>query len=230
MEMTSVRVSDTAKMFYGIKAYQVGKGNPPQTQKILQDKPFTSDIQRDRSFLPFYDGKHIARYTVLWQRNNWLKYGPWLAEPRKPEKYEGEKILIRKIVGERLIATYISEASYCNTLLFVLKLSDGSEFRYKPLLGILNSRLVGWYYRKKFQISDEDTFPQIMIRDILQFPLPKISRERQHGIEHFVDQILEAKKCDQVADTTTLEHEIDRLVYELYGLTEEEIAIVEGKS
>jgi len=31
------------------------------------------------------------------------------------------------------------------------------------------------------------------------------------------------------ADTSALEGEIDRMVYELYGLTEEEIAIVEGK-
>ena len=30
------------------------------------------------------------------------------------------------------------------------------------------------------------------------------------------------------ADTTALEREIDRLVYELYDLTPEEIAVVEG--
>jgi hypothetical protein len=45
-----------------------------------------------------------------------------------------------------------------------------------------------------------------------------------------VDRILAAKKRDPKADTTAWEREIDRLVYELYGLTEDEIAIVEGKS
>jgi len=39
--------------------------------------------------------------------------------------------------------------------------------------------------------------------------------------------ILTDKKSNPQADTTTLEAEIDQLVYELYGLTEEEIAIVE---
>jgi hypothetical protein len=38
---------------------------------------------------------------------------------------------------------------------------------------------------------------------------------------------LKAKKSDPAADTSTLEAEIDRLVYELYGLTDEEIRIVE---
>jgi len=45
----------------------------------------------------------------------------------------------------------------------------------------------------------------------------------------FVEQILAAKKWDPEADTTTLEREIDQMMYKLYGLTEEEIKIVEGE-
>ena len=42
-----------------------------------------------------------------------------------------------------------------------------------------------------------------------------------------VDRILVAKKADSTADTSALEAQIDKLVYKLYNLTEEEIAIVE---
>jgi len=42
-----------------------------------------------------------------------------------------------------------------------------------------------------------------------------------------IGMILTAKKANPQADTTALEAEIDHLVYELYGLTDEEIAIVE---
>jgi hypothetical protein len=42
-------------------------------------------------------------------------------------------------------------------------------------------------------------------------------------------KILIAKKSDPKPDTTPLEKEIDQLVYQLYGLTEEEIKIVEGE-
>ena len=231
-------LSESAEMFYGIKAYQVGKGKPPQTPEIRDTKPFTADRQVTKSFLPFYDGKDIGRYEIYWQRNNWIKYGPWLAEPRKPEKYESEKILIRKIVGKTLIATYIPVTSYCNTLLFVLKLKSNCKLKYPFVLGLLNSRFIGWYFKKKFQISAFDTFPQIMIQDILQFPMPVPDKSKHDEMVAKVEAMLEAKKQLAKAHTdkdktyyenkcASLDRQIDRLVYDLYGLTEDEIRIVE---
>ena len=44
-----------------------------------------------------------------------------------------------------------------------------------------------------------------------------------------VDKILAAKEVSPDADTSAEESKIDTLVYELYGLTEDEIKIVEGK-
>jgi len=43
-------------------------------------------------------------------------------------------------------------------------------------------------------------------------------------------RIIKAKHLDANADTKELEGKIDKLVYQLYGLTEEEINIVEGKA
>lgn len=234
-------IADIAEMFYGIKVYQVGKGKPPQTVAIRNNKPFTAKTKKDDAFLPFYDGKHIDRYSLAWKENNWLKYGPWLAEPRNPSKFEGEKILIRKIIGQTLIATYIPETSYCNTLLYVLKIKPQVTMNYKYILGILNSHFIGWYFRKKFQIAAEDTFPQIMIGDILQIPIPTPSSTEQKPVLHLVNQILAAKKQHTSqspldrgeypnADTSALEKQIDEMVYKLYGLTPKEIEIVEGKN
>ncbi|MBU0711381.1 N-6 DNA methylase [bacterium] len=231
-------IENIAEIFYGIKVYQVGKGKPPQTNKIREEKPFTSKHQLDNSWLPFYVGKHIGRYNLLWKKNDWLKYGQWLAEPRKPEKYESEKILIRKIVGKTLIATYVPETSYCNTLLFVLKIQD-DRFYYRYVLGILNSRLIGWYFRKKFQISELDTFPQIMIRDILQIPIPLPGAKNRDRMVSLVEQMLDFhKKLSSIREPRSREQlqrriestdkQIDRLVYELYELTDEEIKVVEG--
>lgn len=239
LEKKCVELNEFVDMFYGIKAYQVGKGKPPQTEKIRDEKPFTSTTKIDDSYFPFYDGKHIGRYELLWSENNWIKYGDWLAEPRKPEKFEGEKILIRKIIGKTLIATYVPITSYCNTLLYVVKLNNDVEFEYQFLLGLLNSKFIGWYYRKKFQISEEDTFPQIMIKDILKFPIPKTDKKVEKKMASVVENMLELhKKLDTAKLSSEKEMilrridatdaEIDRLVYNLYGLTDEEIAIVEG--
>ena len=52
------------------------------------------------------------------------------------------------------------------------------------------------------------------------------SMERQFC---FLDRILAAKRANPQAEPSALEREIDQLVYQLYGLTEEEIKIVEGR-
>lgn len=64
---------------------------------------------------------------------------------------------------------------------------------------------------------------------VKEFPIIKASDDKQNNIITFVDEIIYAKCTNPNKDTTALETEIDRLVYQLYGLTEEEIAIVEGK-
>ncbi|MCD4676940.1 MAG: N-6 DNA methylase, partial [Desulfobacula sp.] len=240
LENKCIKLKEIANLFYGIKTYQVGKGKPPQTKEIRDKKPFTSEKCLDDNWIAFYDGKHIGRYELLWKENNWIKYGVWLAEPRKPVIFEGEKILIRKIVGETLVSTYIPETSYCNTLLFILKIND-NICSYKYLLGILNSKLIGWYFRKKFQISAEDTFPQIMIRDILQFPIALPINSDKNNLNTLVEYMLGLHK--QLAETNlpqaktalarqieATDKQIDQLVYELYALTDEEIKIVESEN
>ncbi len=57
--------------------------------------------------------------------------------------------------------------------------------------------------------------------------LPKISKSEKQLLITFVDQILTAKKKDPRTDTSALERQIDHMVYQLYGLTEDEFAIVE---
>ena len=59
-------------------------------------------------------------------------------------------------------------------------------------------------------------------------PIPEAERDQQKPIITLVDKILAAKAKDAQADTSELESQIDALVYDLYGLTEEEIAVVEG--
>jgi hypothetical protein len=237
MESTKKNISDIAEMYSGIKTYEVGKGIPKQTEQTREIRPFTSN-KKLNGWNPFYDGKDVGRYKLLWNENNFIHYGKWLAAPRSAENFEGEKILIRKIIGKTLIATYLPTLAYCNTLLFILKLKDES-YSYKTILGILSSNLIGWYFRKKFQITDEDTFPQIMIRDILQFPVPAFNNSRFQELTKFVDNILILQKEKQQTTLPEkleqLQHrinytddKINKLVYELYGLTEEEIEIVEN--
>ena len=71
-------------------------------------------------------------------------------------------------------------------------------------------------------------FAQIKIELLRKMPIPKADKDRQRPIVQLVRNILAAKQRDAEADTSALEREIDELVYALYGLTEEEKAIVKG--
>ena len=90
---------------------------------------------------------------------------------------------------------------------------------------ILNSKLATFYHFNSSPKATKGAFPKILVYDIKNFPLPNIT---DNNIEIIVNQILALKQDNPEADTTTLEKEIDSMVYELYGLTEEEIIIVEN--
>jgi len=169
----SLPLESLASIKYGLKAYQEGKGVPKQTREQVNAKAFTSALRLTPKFQPFLEGREVYRYEDTWNEDNWILYGPWLAEPRTPELSEGPRLLFRKIVSETLVGTYLDEPAYNNTLLYVIKsLDDRHNLHF--LLSVLNSQLLGFQFRIAYSISETDTFPQIMLKDIAQLPIRRI--------------------------------------------------------
>lgn len=96
----------------------------------------------------------------------------------------------------------------------------------KYLSGLLNSSLIKFWLNHKGKMQG-DIF-QVDKEPILDIPIYKPVDEKQQPIIQLVDKILETKEQNSEADTSLWEAEIDKLVYELYGLTEDEIKIVGG--
>jgi hypothetical protein len=184
---------------YGLKAYQKGKGHPPQTTEVMEIKPFTNNNKVDESYAPFFEGQSIQRYSIDWYHNNWIKWGKWLAEPRNKELFCQDRLLFRKVVDSRLLGCFYQEEAYSNTLLYVVKLKDSVNYNLKSLLAILNSKLTGFVFRKKFAIQEEDTFPQILLDDFASIPIRKISfntnsDRRQHCLEKLIKSYQEKQE------------------------------------
>ncbi len=100
----------------------------------------------------------------------------------------------------------------------------------KILTGILSSSLVLWYFKQIGRMHDRGGF-MCKIDTFKSMPIPPITVANQpivSQIEELVDKILAAKKQNPQADTKNFEEEIDKFVYKLYELTEEEIKIIEG--
>ena len=103
----------------------------------------------------------------------------------------------------------------------------GDDLRF--LLGLLNSKLVSFSINILYNsIKMAGGYLNIGTREIENIPIPIASPVVQHSIESLVDGILE-KICENTQmDSSNLENEIDSLVYSLYGLSEDEIKIVES--
>ena len=72
--------------------------------------------------------------------------------------------------------------------------------------------------------------PQIRLKDLKALPVKMATLEEQAPFTERTEKILAAKQKNPAADTSSLEREIDQQVYVLYGLTPEEIKIVEEAS
>ena len=94
----------------------------------------------------------------------------------------------------------------------------------KFIVGILNSRIIDWLFRKT------STNNNINIYELESLPIPKITESNKPLCDEIikcVDKILESKAKDSTLDTKELESQIDSLVYKLYNLTNDEIEIIE---
>jgi hypothetical protein len=98
------------------------------------------------------------------------------------------------------------------------------------VLAVLNSRLVSYWFVHKFGKMQRGIFPQFKVNELAKFPIPRSFAPHEERIIELVKSILTAKKENANADITKYDQEIDQLVYALYDLTPEEIAIVEGSS
>ena len=143
-----------------------------------------------------------------------------LHRPRvKSELDLSEKILVQNTRNEslqqRIIATIDDQSVYGSQgVNFIIPSTNDASLKF--LLGVLNSSLINYLFKTKFlNLAIKAEF-------IKQVRLPKESKE----IISRVERILSMKKENEQSDTSSLENEINRLVFELYGLTNEEVKFV----
>jgi len=134
----------------------------------------------------------------------------------KPEKIVGV------ITGDKIITSIDCNRIYPTDGLYLLAANANSENRF--LLGVLNSSFFTLLYRL-FSFEEGRTLAQIKPSILKDIPLPLPTKEIETNIVEIVIKIEELKQTDTDANTNNLESEIDQLVFQLYGLSNEDIAI-----
>ncbi len=209
---------------------------------------FHANYKKDKTFRSLLSGADITRYSINWNGKQWISYGHWLGAPREKRFFTKPRILVRQIISGdplRIYAGYTEEELYNAQIAFSLILKDDYSISLKYILAILNSVLLTFYHRYRYLDLSKQTFQKILIQDAKYFPiyLPDLDNKQDKArhdrmvklVEHMLalNQELAAARTEH--DKTALQRQIDatdgqidKLVYELYGLTEEEIGIVEG--
>ncbi len=238
----SKTVGDAFDVRTGLQAYEQGRGDPPQTEEDVKNHIFDRDRWVDKNSFRYLQGRDVARYHLNWS-GMWMQYGPWLSQPREIEIFSRPRLLLREITSNFpycMNAVYVAEQFLNNkSILNILHPGDDAA-ELKLLLGILNSRLMSLFYKHRAVKSARKLFPKVVIKNLREFPYPKnISPAMRSKFVDLIDQMLTLQAKSMAAKTgydkdrlqrqiTAIDNQIDYVVYELYGLTVEEIEIVEA--
>jgi len=243
-ENNTLPLEDCAYFSLGVTPYDKYRGH---TEHQISNKVFHSDYKKDDTFKPLLAGNDVMRYEVNWNGKQWISYGPWLGAPREQRFFVNKRIIVKQIIDwtdKRIWATITDVELYNTQNAFNILAKSNLKLEY--LLGILNSQLMSFYHRKKFLDEFKMRFQKILIKDCKRFPIRSINltnptnKACHDRMVQLVEQMLALHKQLPNAKTghdktiiqrqiDATDRQIDRLVYELYGLTEEEIAVVEGK-
>ncbi len=196
-----------------------------QCIKTGDDKKYVlkSETNLEEPWKKSLRGKGIERYGII-EDDLYIKYGDFLARNWQNKSfYETSKIAVRE-TGNRIIAALDVENRYfLSTLYSIYPKSDLKISYLKFLLGILNSKSATFFIKRIAFDLTEGAFTKVRTNQLGRLPIASYNEE----LVDKVDKILMLKTTS--SDTIDLEVQIDQLVYELYGLTEEEIKIVEGE-
>jgi hypothetical protein len=140
-----------------------------------------------------------------------------------------EKLLLPR-KSTALSCAYDCEQHYALNTAYICLLKN-RDYSLKYILACLNSRLLNYFYSKIF-FGWQVTIPALNL-----LPIKRIPFSEQTPFIDLVDKILAITKDEDCPTNPTkqshvkeYEHQIDQMVYQLYDLTPEEIAIVEGSS
>jgi hypothetical protein len=228
----------------GLQAYEKGKGKPPQTAKDVKGHIFDRTEKDGEDCYPYLQGKDVGRYEVNWSES-WMKYGPWLSQPRALSMFEGPRILLREITGKLPYALnfcFTDELFLSNKSVLTVLQKDSDRDELLAVLGLLNSRLVSVLYRASAVKGARKIFPKVVVRNLREFRLPSnwpaIDKAKLVRLStNAMTLQTEVRNARTPAKSVSVERKlletnraIDRLVYGMYDLKDEEIAVVERRA
>jgi len=212
---------------------QLGRyySNPQNTLWLIYTD---SKFKNPHEMKPYPNIKaHLDKYKVVFTSDN-KPYG--LHRSRDERFFAGVKIMVQRKCTNRPIFTYTDFDCYVSATFYVIKTE---KLNQKYLTGLLNSNLIKYWLKNKGKMQGSNF--QVDKEPLLNLPLIKPDEKAQEKIALSVDKIMKLYQDYRKTSANTdkwhslkneiekVEQQIDREVYKLYGLTDEEIRAIEGQ-
>jgi len=229
VESKSICLGKFADAYFGIQTFD--------------RKKYVGEQKIDDNWKQIIDGGDISRYQIK-PRKEYVHFIPEaIKSGGKRKVYEQAKIVVRQI-GESPIAALDENGLFSLNTIYNIYLKQ-SLFDLRYVLGIINSQLIRKYWLLNFY-DHKPTFPKIKKEPLHRIPIRSLNlsnpaEKSQHDllVSLVSEMLAHHKRLAEAKDDKTkdiiqkqieiTDKKIDALVYELYGLTEEEIRVVEGK-
>ena len=233
----TVNLDDTSK---GI-VNKVLNGDGSKLEKVLElqqgiiysgqpkEKVF-SNIKVDDNYKKVLDGRDVLKWLINWKEkreNKYILYSDKLHRAREERIFVADEKILFPRKSTMICGAYDDEQYYCLNTAYVGVLKD-KNYEIKIILGILNSKLINYAYSKLF-FGWQVTIPAL---DCINLPTATKSKKIFADLVEKIIKITKTddylKNAEKQAKVRDIELQIDELVYKLYGLTEDEIKIVEA--
>lgn len=242
--MSNSNMKTIDEVFYvkdvGFNYWTKGKGKKRDGDSI-GDRVFYSGERRSKDDIPFLKGRDIYKWRYKYP-SNWLKsdYKKYLKQNDTFRFTASFLCYVPKIIyrqtSSKIIAAIDYDGHYLDkTVHLIVPRNSWNEYKPEMLLAILNSRLGQYLYSHISQESEGRAFAQVKTTYIKQIPIPcSVSNRR---IENEISQIIALVKKDnplseEEYQKQILAHEavIDKLIYEMYGLSDVDVESIENST
>ena len=210
IELNAIPLKEFGRSYFGIQT--------------LDRKKFVSKEKLNENYQPVIDGGNVKRYMCEPSTEfvNFTKEA--IKSGGDPSVYKKHRIVVRQI-GVFPEGTLIEpDLMTLNTIYNIFLHKDDNRF-LKFLLALINSKVFHFYWFKKYY-DNKATFPKIKKAPIESLPIKIPEPEIISQVSNLVEIVLNNKR--EAIETLALENQIDQLVCQIYGLTEEEVEIIEN--
>lgn len=198
-------------------------GSPENTHWIIYTKSDINKPDKKTKKVPLDSYPKIKQHLDTFKSVITSDFGPYgLHRAREQYFFEGEKIMVTRKCPKEPIFTYTDFDCFVSQTFFVIQ---SNRINLKYLTGLLNSKLVAFWLRKKGKMQGNAY--QLDKEPLLEIPIYKPADKDANEIAKLVDKIISLKQ--QGKDSSEQEKKIDELVYKLYDIKPDEQKIIEGQ-